>query len=305
MKKFKKIYIEITNVCNLSCSFCPKTERKSSFMSYEYFERILKEISPFTDYIYLHVKGEPLLHPMLGEFLNACEEYGLKVNITTNGTLIKKTITELKGKKTLRQVNFSLHSFGGENGDKESCRSNEISSTKDYLGDIMEGVEELLQTTSANISYRFWNMDKTTDVQVPSFKTNTTDHYLQRIETVYGYPGSLKIDVKPGRGIKISDRIYISRDFEFTWPALTEEEDNGVGFCYGLRTHVGILADGTVIPCCLDGEGVISLGNIITEPFADIISNDRAMVIYNGFSGRRAVEELCRKCGYRKKFGKL
>ncbi len=305
MKRFKKIYIEITNLCNLSCSFCPKTQRKSTFMSQEYFERIIEEISPFTDYVYLHVKGEPLLHPRLGSFLTICNEHGLKVNITTNGTLIKKALPELAGKEALRQINFSLHSFGGGNVEEESDSPIEIDSRASYLKDILEGADEILHSTTANISYRFWNMDKTENTNKTPYKINATDKYLNQLEEVYGYNGSLNEDVKPGRGIKISDRVYISRDYEFTWPALAEEEDDGCGFCYGLRTHVGILSDGTVIPCCLDGEGVISLGNIMTVSFAEIIDSQRAKVIYDGFSGRRAVEELCRKCGYRKKFGSL
>ncbi len=311
MKRFKKIYIEITNLCNLSCSFCPKTQRKSTYMSQEYFERIIGEITPFTDYIYLHVKGEPLLHPMLGSFLSICNEHGLKVNITTNGTLIKKALPELRGREALRQINFSLHSFGGEYAEEEAGSPKEICSPKEadrrdrYLEDILEGAEELLHSTATNISYRFWNMDKTEDTHRTSHKINATDKYLNRLEKVYGFNGRLKEEVKPGRGIKLSERVYISRDYEFTWPALTEEEDDGYGFCYGLRTHVGILSDGTVVPCCLDGEGVISLGNIITTPFAEIIDSPRAKALYDGFSGRRAAEELCRKCGYRKKFGSL
>jgi len=335
MKRFKKIYIEITNLCNLSCSFCPKTKRKSTYMSQEHFERIIGEITPFTDYVYLHVKGEPLLHPMLGSFLSICSKHGLKVNITTNGTLIKKALPELRAKEALRQINFSLHSFGGGYEEeeayspKEACSPKEAGSSKEagspketgshkdtysfkesgrrdrYLEDILEGADELLCSTATNISYRFWNMDKIEDTHRTPHKINATGKYLNSLEKAYGYKGSLKEDVKPGRGIKLSERVYISRDYEFTWPALTEEEDDGCGFCYGLRTHVGILSDGTVIPCCLDGEGVISLGNIITTPFKEIIDSPRAKAIYDGFSGRRAVEVLCRKCGYRKKFGSL
>src|SRR5699024_6389548 len=109
--------------------------------------------------------------------------------------------------------------------------------------------------------------------------------------------------IKPGGGIKIADRVYINQDYEFTWPSLEEEEDDGKGFCYGLRTQAGILADGTVIPCCLDGEGVIDLGNIANDSFSNIIETERANNIVDGFSRRQAVEELCRKCGYRKRFG--
>ena len=67
--------------------------------------------------------------------------------------------------------------------------------------------------------------------------------------------------------MKIADRIFINQDYEFQWPALHEEEDDGKGFCHGLRNQAGILANGTVIPCCLDGEGVINLGILMIIHF--------------------------------------
>ncbi|SHO44651.1 radical SAM/SPASM domain-containing protein [Anaerocolumna xylanovorans] len=299
MKKFKKIYIEITNICNLACAFCPSATREKAYMSEEDFTDIIREIKPFTDYVYFHVKGEPLLHPKLGVFLDICHSYGMKVNITTNGTLISRALKELEGKEALRQVNFSLHSFGGEKEDKIK-----------YLKDILMASKKLRMTTAANISYRFWNMQPedeqgtmTERREINPDVINDTEKYLRILEREYGVEGSLKDMVPAGRGIKLAERVYISRDYEFTWPSLAEEEDEGDGFCYGLRTHAGILSDGTVIPCCLDGEGVISLGNIKEGSFGDIINSPRAEAIYEGFSNRRAVEELCRKCGYRKKFG--
>jgi radical SAM protein with 4Fe4S-binding SPASM domain len=104
--------------------------------------------------------------------------------------------------------------------------------------------------------------------------------------------------------VKITDRVYLNQDQEFQWPDLKEVEDDGVGFCYGLRNQIAILVDGTVVPCCLDGEGVVNLGNINTTQFSKIIESERAGNIIEGFSRREAVEELCRKCGYRKRFGK-
>lgn len=298
MKRFKKIYIEITNVCNLSCAFCPVSRREKAFLSEEDFEDIIREVKPFTDYVYFHVKGEPLLHPKLGVFLDICKSYGIQVNITTNGTLILKALKELEGKEALRQINFSLHSFGG---DKDK-----------YLEDILTASKRIRMTTAANISYRFWNMQAEEEDggmkgkgRINPEVVRDTEKYLGILKKEYGIEGSLKDMVPAGRGIKLAEKVYISRDYEFTWPSLAEEEDEGNGFCYGLRTHAGILSDGTVIPCCLDGEGVISLGNIKESSFEEILNSSRAKAIYEGFSNRRAAEELCRKCGYRKKFGLL
>ena len=89
MRKFKKVYIEITNVCNLSCNFCPKTSRNYKFMNREEFSYILNEVRPFTEHIYLHLMGEPLLNQEIEYFLAESKKKGLNVNLTTNGTLLK------------------------------------------------------------------------------------------------------------------------------------------------------------------------------------------------------------------------
>jgi len=262
-------------------------------MNIETFSKILDQIKPHTDYIYFHVKGEPLLHPKLDEFLDLSFEKGFKVNITTNGTLINKVGEKIILKPALRQINFSLHSFDG----------NEGSSNKDeYVNNIISFVKDSIATTDTLFSLRLWNLDvdNTTNLQV---KKNRD--LLFQIESAFNLPYKIEEEIHPGRGIKICDKVYLNQDHEFQWPALSVKEDNSPGFCYGLRNQVAILVDGTVVPCCLDGEGVINLGNIHETPFSEIIENQRSRDIFDGFSRREAVEELCRKCGYRKKFNDI
>ena len=108
---FKKIYIEITNICNLKCSFCPETKRKMQSMNLKDFEEIICKIHKYTKLVCLHVKGEPLLHSNLEQILAILEKYNLKTNITTNGTLIKEKLDIIKNSKAVRQINFSIHSL--------------------------------------------------------------------------------------------------------------------------------------------------------------------------------------------------
>ncbi|MGV8981203.1 radical SAM/SPASM domain-containing protein [Clostridium sp.] len=293
MKKFKKFYIEITNVCNLSCRFCPQTQRSPEFMTLETFDKILDQIKPHTEYIYFHVKGEPLLHPKLDEFLDLSYKKGFKVNITTNGTLISEVREKIILKPALRQINFSLHSFDGN-----ECGSNKA----DYVNNVISFVKEAINITDTLFSLRLWNLDidNTTNLQA-----NKNRDLLSIIETAFNLPYKIEEEIHPGHGIKICDKVYLNQDHEFQWPDLKEEEDNSPGFCYGLRNQVAILVDGTVVPCCLDGEGVINLGNIHKTPFSEIVENQRSNDIFNGFSRRDVVEELCRKCGYRKKFNDI
>lgn len=293
MKRFKKFYIEITNVCNLSCSFCPQTSRPSEFMSLKTFSAILGQIKPFTDYIYLHVKGEPLLHPNLDEFLDLSYKKGFKVNITTNGTLTIKTSSKIMLKPSLRQINFSLHSFDGNEG---------ASNKNEYINDILSFIKEAIGKTDTLFSLRLWNLDED---NTTNLKANKNHELLSIIEKAFNLPYKINEEIVPGKGVKICDKVYLNQDSEFQWPDLIECEDNSPGFCYGLRNQVAILVDGTVVPCCLDGEGVINLGNIHQTDFSQIIESDRSNNIFDGFSRREVVEELCRKCGYRKKFNDI
>ncbi len=290
MKTFKKVYIEITSVCNLACSFCPPTERAKGLIKVDQFNKILEEIAPHTKYIYLHVKGEPLLHPRIDQLLDAAHEKGFKVNITTNGTLIRKQWHKLLGKPALRQINFSLHSFDGHEGSENREK---------YLGDILEFVRATREHKTL-ISYRLWNLQQDHKTDIAARRNRET---LNILEKEYDLDYRIEEKVEPGKGLKVGPNVYLNQDHEFRWPSLLEKEDMSKGFCHALRSHAAILVDGTVVPCCLDGEGVINLGNIHEQKFSEIIESDRANALVDGFSRREAVEELCRKCGFRQKFG--
>ncbi len=292
LKKFKKFYLEITSICNLACSFCPPTERVKQFISLEDFSKRLDEIKPYTDFIYLHVKGEPLLHPKIDQLLDLSHEKGFKVNITTNGTLINKNRHKLLDKPALRQMNFSLHSFDGHEGSKDK---------EGYVRSILAFIKEATAQSDLIVSLRLWNLtqDNKTNLEIERNRA-----ILQIIEDEFNLDYQIEEKLTPGSGVKVAERVFINQDYEFKWPALHEEEDDGKGFCHGLRNQAGILANGVVIPCCLDGEGVVNLGNINDKPFSEIIEGERATNIVDGFSRRVAVEELCRKCGYRQRFGK-
>ena len=290
MKTFKKMYIEITSVCNLACSFCPPTARKANIIKLDAFNKILDEIKDHTRYIYLHVKGEPLLHARIDQLLDAAHAKGFKVNITTNGTLIKKNREKLLGKPALRQINFSLHSFDGHEGSENREK---------YLGDILEFVRDSREYNTI-ISYRLWNLQQD---QVSDLVQRRNRETLEILENEYNLDFKIEEKVQPGKGIKIAPNVFLNQDHEFQWPSLQAPEDDGKGFCHALRSQAAILVDGTVVPCCLDGEGVINLGNINKTPFSEIIEGERANALYDGFTRREAVEEMCRKCGYRQRFG--
>lgn len=284
MKKFKKIYIETTNICNLKCNFCPQISRKLEFMSVDSFSKIINKIAPYTNHVYLHLMGEPFLNSNFSDFLNICEENLIKVNITTNGTLINNVKEILLNSKSVRQVNFSLHSF----------EANEHKVTfEEYVDGILNFIKISSKETDIISVLRLWNLDAKYKAS-----NNMNKNILNLLEEKFDLDCDLKEKLKEKNSFKLRNNVYINMGEKFKWPSLKEEEMDERVFCYGLRDHIGILVDGTVAPCCLDSEGSIPLGNIFENDLEEIINCDRAKKIYDGFSNKTAVEELCRKCGF-------
>lgn len=273
MKKFKKIYIEITNICNLSCSFCSIDKRKKDIITLEKLEKILKNINDYTDYVYLHVKGEPLLHSKLKEILDLCYKYNKKVNITTNGTLLKERQKKLSH-PIVRQINISLHS--------ENKKEN-------YLEEIFETVDKLNEKI---VIYRFWTMDN-------GILNEKSAKIVNKIIKYYDLSPEFVEKINLEKHIKIKDNLYIDKANEFVWPNLENDYLNEKGTCYALKDQLAILVDGTVVPCCLDSDGVINLGNIYEESLEEIINSKRYQEMKDNFSNRKACEELCKHCSFK------
>ena len=291
MKRFKECILRLLMSAIFLATFCPKTMRKAHSMDVDSFKKILDQVKPYTDYLYLHLKGEPLLHPNLPEFLDLCAEREFKVNITTNGTLLRKMKDKIIKKPSIRQINISLHSFDG----------NESSITmEEYLKEVLDFAREALEETNIIIGLRLWNLDPS---KLTRGERERNRELLSIIEEYFKL--AYKIEENTDHyGIKIAERLYLNQDIEFKWPSLKEEDYGYKGTCYGLKNQIGILSDGTVVPCCLDGEGVIVLGNVFEKPFKEIIEGQRAENILEGFSKGQLREELCRKCGYRTRFKK-
>lgn len=274
-KTFKKIYIEITNCCNLSCSFCSKTSKPKRTMTIEEFKNIISKIKSYTDYIYLHVKGEPLLHKDLKEFLKIAEENDLKVNLTTNGTLFSQRVDDLKNSKALKKVNFSLHS---ENN------------YPNYFENIFQSVDKLPKDIT--VIYRLWTLSN-------SALDKKSTEIVEKLKDYYNLSPQIVDKLYKEQNVKISSNIYVDKDNEFIWPTVTEEKSNG--YCYALKTHLGILVDGTVVPCCLDASGIINLGNIYTDTLENIMTTERYRKLKKSFQDHKPSEALCASCTYKNK----
>ena len=248
-------------------------------MDRERFERLLDRLVGWTDFLYFHLMGEPLCHPRLGEFLDLAGERGFKGILTTNGTLLPKQQDLLLNAPALHKVNVSLHAF-------------EANDLPISFAQYLSGCTAFGQAARGKklVVYRLWNQ-------------GGADRLNDRVlEALHGaFPGMWK---EQRRGMKLDEGVYLEHGETFDWPDLDAADTGDRVFCYGLRDQIGVLCDGTVVPCCLDHEGDIVLGNLLEQDMEDILANPRTRAICAGFEQGKAVEELCRRCGFaRQKFG--
>ena len=276
-----RIYLEITNVCNLDCSFCHKTARVKKRMSAEEFDLLLEKLAGKSRYLFFHLMGEPTLHPLLPRFIEAARAKGFLPAITTNGSLLAKRQEELLNALPYK-ISISLH----------APEANAAFSDESYLETCI-GFAKEAASRGCIIALRLWNLGSGAD----------NSQILDRLHAAF--PEEWR-ELRGGSSQRLSARIFLEWGERFDWPdpSLPEQAPDADLFCYGLRDQIGILVDGTVVPCCLDADANLALGNLFSAELDEILASPRARAIYDGFTRRRAVESLCRKCGYARRFSK-
>ena len=273
---YNKVYVEITNICNMSCSFCHGHKRERRRMSADEFSQILDKLTDKTKYIYYHLMGEPLTHPQLPEFIKMAGQRGYKSIITTNGTLLGRRKNELLI-VGLHKVNISLHSF--EEGTDKSYEA--------YVNQLCDFAKAAAEQ-GIIVVFRLWNKGfdgGRNQAAMALLRKNIDGEWAENT-----------------RGIRIRDKIFLEWGERFEWPDSQAEIKGNKFFCYGLRDQFGILCDGTVVPCCLDSDGVINLGNIFTDDINQILNSEPAKAMVCGFSRGAATEDLCKRCGSAQRF---
>ncbi len=275
MKKYSRVYVEITNVCNKSCSFCPGTKRAARFMTHREFSLVARKLRDVTDYLYFHLMGEPLLHPELSSFIKLATDVGFKCAVTTNGTLLPDTPELLSS--GVYKVNISVHSF--ESGSDEEYR--------EYLDGCYDFADRASRAGILTV-FRLWNK---------GYDGGRNIDTLSLLHERFGKPESTG-----ERGERLRPRLHLEYGERFDWPSADIQPLGDRVFCHGLGDHFGVLSDGRVVPCCLDKDGDMTLGNIFSEDVESILSGKRAVSISEGFRRKRAVEPLCQRCGYARRF---
>ncbi len=273
---YSRVYVEITNLCNRNCSFCPGTVRPGKQMTVAEFETVARKLQGMTEYLYYHLMGEPLTHPELPRMLSIARSLGFRSAITTNGTLLPSRGQALL-EEPVYKVHISIHSFEeGSEADYEA-----------YIRGCLDFARQAGERGTI-VVLRLWNR---------GHDGGRNARTLGLIREAFAEPWT-----EEPRGIRLRGKVFLEYGDRFDWPDLGAADGGDSVFCYGLRDHFGILSDGRVVPCCLDREGTVCLGNIFAEEPDTILGSPRGKAIVEGFSRRKATEELCRKCGYARRF---
>lgn len=289
-KLFKKVYLEISNICNLKCSFCPAVERGERQVAEAEFRQRLLKVSPWAERVCLHVMGEPLAHPMFARFVEIAEEHAVPLEITTNATLLTPKLYEALINPAIKQINFSLQSFTDN-----FPNANPLA----YLNKIFAFIDHSQQINPEQyINLRLWNIGD-------PIAGKDTEFFLKQIENKFSVQINRSVDVGFKKSKKVIGRLYLHFDSRFQWPDLKQSVRSKEGTCYGTRSHLAVLADGAVVPCCLDKEAVMTVGNLdLTDDFSEIIHAQRTQTIREGFKKGLMTEELCQRCDFAQRFKK-
>ena len=303
-----RCYIEITNTCNLNCDFCPKHHRRKRQLSAGEFNLLTDRVRGKVSFLYFHLMGEPLLHPLLPQFIRTANEKGFKTVLTSNGTLLHRCLPLLEALP--HKIQLSLHSH-------ESNARGELAG---YMQEVMQFSVRAAEKGTCMV-LRLWNQGGRDLENVEVMKL---------IEQYVPKPWKERPD-----GFRLTDHLYLEFDRKFEWPTAGEkseenlkdeseeesengseenlknesekESENGSGekssknekkqlFCKALIKQIGVLSDGSLVPCCLDHDGDVVLGNLLHQSLEEILASPRAQALIEGFKHHTASEKLCQNC---------
>ena len=257
-------------------------------MDLAFFETVIAQVKPYTKEIACHVLGDPLTQSNLHDYLDIIHKYGLKSMLTTSGYFLKKHSYDTLFHPCVKQINISLNSFN----------KNDTSLTLDQYLKPIEALchEKLARQKESFINLRVWNLDEMMSERA------FNDKLFEKLSQAFTVPLSLDTIYKERpKSIRLENKVLLHFDNYFEWPSL-HNQTYGDGTCQGLQSHIAILASGKVVPCCLDCDGVIELGDLHEESLETILSNSRTVSMLEGFKEGKALEELCQKCSYKERF---
>jgi len=317
----RRVHIELTNVCDFNCLFCPKAEMKRpyGFMETNLAKRLISEIGEkgIAEKVTFHVMGEPTLHPAFFEILDhACKE-GVKVGLTTNGG-------RLGGETGQRLLDYDLHQIdiSLQTPDEKSFvlrKAGALSFERylkgifDFFGSYHKGhantifkfrflntrfpkksmeerigpIRVISSTAELRDTFRYWATRIYAMLAVDNEKKELA---LQRIDSLVAHKWNV-VEVCPN----VFFETYVLSDWGHAFGDYAIRDAWG-GCCFGMRDHFAVLHNGDVILCCVDYDGNTKVGNVSDSSLSEILSSERVGEIVRGFRKMRLVHPYCKKC---------
>lgn len=286
--RYYRVYIELTNICGLRCSFCPTKNLPTQTMSLELFDKTLSQVSKYTNEIACHVMGDPLTLSNLSDYFDIVQKYSIKAVVTTSGYFISNHSFESLLHPSVKQINISLNSFN---------KNDTSMSFDEFINPILELCRfKNSYSKDKFINLRVWNIDELMS------EKDFNQIIFSKLSSYFKIDLDLqKIYKEKPKSIRLDYKVLLHFDNYFEWPSLNNKV-YGDGTCQGLSSHIAILSSGVVVPCCLDGDGVMELGDLKNSSLENILHSQRANLIRDGFNQKKAVEDLCKKCSYKDRF---
>ncbi|TNH36232.1 radical SAM protein [Campylobacter helveticus] len=276
---FKKIYVELSDICGLKCEFCPSKKAQRGILPLQDFEKIAMQICERAEIFTFHLLGDPLILDNLEQFLSIAKAYKMRLEITTSGFyLSEKNQNLLLNYENIHQINFSLAAFF----------SQKRLDLNAYLKPILKLCERHFKCKNSSfINLRLWNFD----VNFKAPKEN------EEIYKILNENFKEKFDFTMPK-IRLERHIMLHQAKRFTWPSLKTPIVSKKGFCHALKEQVGILSNGTLVPCCLDSSGAINLGNVLENSFQNLLETKKFLDLKQGFERGERLENLCQRCEF-------
>ena len=267
----KRVYLEITNACNLNCTFCTNS-KGHNYLNLLEIDNYTSQIKKHCDYIYLHVLGEPLLHPNFNEILNILDNKNISLQLVTNGTLLYK-YPDILNHKCLRKLSISIHSIDG------------IEVENSYF----ETIDILIRNVKdTQLELRFYDFNNL---------SNKLRNYLDRLKKEYSFDITNKQN-----SYKLKNNVYIYFQQFFKWPNINDPVVGDTGTCHGAIDMIAINSNSDVTICCLDPLAHNHIGNLKHMSLDEILNSEEYKKYINDFRNRKINSDLCKRCSYRLRF---
>lgn len=311
----RRIYLELTSLCNFKCSFCPYPSLKKfrPDIDINLAKKILRDIKniPYR-IVYFHNIGEPLLYNNIGEIFSYCDRIGIKYGLTTNGFLLEKNFDIINNSGML-QLNISYQSTREElHAERKTglsliqYREMIISNIKKLKASGFKGEIRIKILTTGRDSFfanrKFSNIESIEELirEIDEF-----NYLLQGVRMGKSQKSKLlDIDINKHARIQLIPGIFVETFPFLSWGNYNQKVFSAFfGRCNAIVEQLLITSDGNVLPCCYDVKSDLIIGNARDDSLKNILHSSNACNFMADCSSIFNKHYRCQKCQGSRKLG--